>query len=261
MDLGLKSKRALVCGASKGLGFAVAKSLAAEGCNLIICSRSADDIQRAASTLKAEYGVHVEGLTCDLSDAKDREALIQESKMIGHVDILVNNAGGPTPSSASSTSAEEWTKGFSQLFLSTVQLSQHFMREMQSSKFGRILTITSISVVEPIENLAVSTAMRAAITGFHKTLATEVASSDITVNTVMPGIIHTDRIDFLRGEKAKKLGTTLEIELKKTAVAVPMQRMGRPEELADFVCFLASEKASYITGQNFCVDGGLRRSW
>ncbi len=180
---------------------------------------------------------------------------------MGAVDILVNNVGGPPPSTAAATTAAAWQSGFDQIFLSAVLLTQHLVKPMVSRSFGRVITITSLSVVEPIEQLVVSTAMRLAVTGFAKTLASEVAGSGVTVNTVLPGVVHTERIENLRSAKAARDGTTLADEMARTAGQIPAGRMGRPDELAHRVAFLASERARYISGVQIPVDGGLRKGW
>ena len=162
---------------------------------------------------------------------------------------------------AESTSLDAWRKGFDQIFLSAVRMTQALVPGMKSQNFGRVITITSLSVVEPIDHLVVSTAMRTAVTTFMKTLSKETAAHGITVNTVQPGVIHTDRIVNLRRAKAEREGSTLEAEITKTAKAIPMGRLGEPKELADLVAFLASPLASYITGANIPVDGGMKASW
>jgi 3-oxoacyl-[acyl-carrier protein] reductase len=262
MDLRLSGKTALVCASSRGLGFASAKQLAAEGCDIFLCARSEQELQAAAIAIEAPSGVKVFYKAIDLSSPGGGSTLLSEAKKkLGRVDILINNVGGPSPSSAAATTAEAWRSGFDQLFLSAVTLSQAVVPEMIKNKFGRIITITSLSVVEPIDHLAVSTAMRLAVTGFSKTLASEVAEHGITVNTVMPGVIHTKRIENLRSAKAERDGTTLALEMDKTAKTIPAKRLGTPEELAALVAFLASPLASYITGANIPVDGGLRKAW
>jgi 3-oxoacyl-[acyl-carrier protein] reductase len=261
MELGIKSRRAFVGGSSKGLGFAVARALAVEGARVILCGRDADALRIAGDKIQLDTGHAPEIKCCDLSNLDSIARLSDELNQTGGIDILINNVGGPSPSPAENTTVESFRKGFDQIFLGTTTLTQALLPHMKKQSFGRVITITSTSVVEPIDFLAVSSSMRAAITGFMKTLATEVASGGVTVNMVMPGIIHTDRIESLRKAKAAREGSTLEIEMEKTRSGIPMKRMGRPEELANLVCFLASECASYITGANIAVDGGLRRSW
>lgn len=260
MDLGLRGKKALVCASSKGLGRAIAASLAREGAELFLCAREAHALEQTAAELRERFGVKVHAAPFDLSlpDAPTRLAAAAKAAM-GHVDILVNNVGGPTPSPACATTEAAWRKGFEQVFLSSTLTTAALLPEMRERRFGRIITLTSISVVEPIEHLVVSTAMRAAVTGFSKTLATEVAADGVTVNTVLPGIIHTQRIEDLRRAKADRDGTSLSVEMTRTERQIPAGRLGRPEELADLVAFLASERASYLTGENIVVDGGLRR--
>ena len=261
MDLGLNGKKALVLAASKGLGFAVAKALAAEGAHLAIVARDGVALEKAVKEL-AGAGTPVHAFVGDLAQAGEADRIVRAaSERLGGIDILINNVGGPPPSAAATTDLTAWQKGFEQLFLSVVAATRAVLPRMTARGFGRIITITSTSVVEPIDHLVVSTAMRSAVTGFSRTLASEVAKHNITVNTVMPGVIHTGRIEALRTAKAARDGTTLGEEIAKTAAAIPMGRLGRPEELGDFVAFLASERASYMTGLNIAIDGGLRKGF
>lgn len=262
MDLQLKGKRALVCAASRGIGFAVARALAAEGAAVFVCARTPSAIETAAAQIAAETQGHVVAGAYDLTRVDAVNALAQAAALAldGGIDILVNNVGGPSPSAAESTDRQQWQLGFEQIFMSAVALSQLVSPGMKQRGFGRILTITSSSVVEPIEHLAVSTAMRAAVTTWMKLLATELAPHGVTVNAIMPGIIHTQRIEQLRRAKAEREGTTLEIEMQKTERSIPAGRLGRPKEVGDLACFLASPRAAFITGANIAVDGGARRS-
>ena len=264
MDLGLKGKKAIVCASSKGLGLAVAKELAAEGSSLVLCARNQEELSRAVAEISelTGRGVVPHALVADLSDPKAiNDFAMKAMTLLGGIDILVNNIGGPPPSSAEGTDLDAWRKGFDQIFLSAVLMTQAVLPKMKAQNFGRIITITSLSVLEPIDHLVVSTAMRTAVTAFMKTLSKELAPFGITANTVLPGVIHTDRIVNLRKAKASRDGTTLAAEMEKSAKAIPMGRLGRPEELAGLVAFLASSRASYMTGTNIPVDGGLRHSW
>jgi 3-oxoacyl-[acyl-carrier protein] reductase len=265
MDLQLKGKKALVCASSKGLGLAVAKELYSEGCELVICARNHDELIQAATMIANHAGrtraPHI--LVTDLANPSSIKDFAKKAASLlgGSIDILVNNVGGPPPSSAEDTSIDAWRNGFDQIFLSAILLTQAILPQMKEQKFGRIITITSVSVIEPIDHLVVSTAMRTAVTTFMKTLSKEMAPYGITANTVQPGVIHTDRIVNLRKSKAERDGTSLDIEMDKTARAIPVGRLGKPEELADLVAFLASPRSSYITGANIPVDGGMRHSW
>lgn len=275
MNLNLEGRSALVCASTRGLGFAVAQALVQEGAQVFICGRDARALEEALAklrqqtrktSLKGTQGalkeVHqsVQGIVLDLTQPGATETLASRAEQaFGKVDILVNNVGGPLPSSALGTTDRQWQLGFDQLFMTTARLTQRLVEPMRQRGFGRVITITSISVVEPIEHLVVSTAMRQAVTGFCKTLAFEVARDGVTVNTVLPGVIHTQRIEDLRKARAERLGSTLGQEMSLTAESIPMGRLGRPEELGAVVAFLASPLASYVTGCNIPIDGGLRR--
>lgn len=264
MELGLKGKKALVCASSKGLGLATAKRLYAEGCELVMCARNKAELQRAAAEVASFAGRVQEPriIAVDLSLPTEIDGFAKQVlRELGGIDILVNNVGGPPPSSAQETTYEAWRKGFDQIFLSAVLLTQALTPKMKEQKWGRVVTVTSLSVVEPIDFLVVSTAMRTAVTAFMKTLSKELAPFNVTANTVLPGVIHTDRIVNLRKSKAERDGTSVDVEMDKTARSIPMGRLGKPEELADLVAFLTSERSSYLTGANIPVDGGLRHSW
>lgn len=261
MNLGLDGKKALVCASSKGLGKATALALAAEGVHVFLCGRNEQSLQAAAADVQTVSKHPVHWQTCNLTDHTDRDRLIQAVKeTFGTLDILVNNVGGPPPSTVEDTSLLDWQAGFERLFLSVAHLTQTFLPGMKAKQWGRILTITSISVPEPVPNLAVSNAMRSAVTSLMKTLASEVAAYNITVNCVAPGMIHTDRIDQLIATETKISGNTVAAQLQKHTGSIPAGRLGRPEEFGSLVCYLASEPAGYLTGTTLLVDGGKRKA-
>jgi len=260
MDLGITGKRALVCAASKGLGKAIAEALAAEGAQLFLCARDKDALKTVAEGLE-EFGGPVYYQTADLSDNTSREQLIAEVKRVfTDVDILIHNVGGPKSSTVEETQLSDWEKGFQQLFQSIAHLNLAFLPAMKKQRWGRIVAVTSSSVYEPIPALAISNAMRSAVTSMLKTLADEVASYNVSINCVAPGMIYTDRTeDRLKMQVERGSGTREEL-LSDWTKTIPAGRMGTPEEYASMVAFLCSEKASYVTGSTIAVDGGKRRS-
>lgn len=257
MDLGLSGRKALVCGASKGLGFACAEQLWKEGAEVLLLSRDKASLQEACSKL----GERASFVSCDLTDEKSIQAAVDEVKAtFGDPDIIIHNVGGPAPSMAVETSLEQWTSGFNRLFLTVAALNQAFLPVMQKRGWGRIVTVTSLSVLEPIPFLAVSNVMRSASTALTKTLSDEVARYNITVNCVAPGMISTDRTDELLSARISKSGQSREEYMADLLKGIPAGRIGNPAEFGAVVCFLCSEQASYITGSTICVDGGKRRS-
>lgn len=261
MDLGIKGKRALVAGASKGLGLASAKALAAEGAKLYLLSRSEESLLAARKEIENEFKVDIETFPCDLLDAGSRKAAMDKIEMKwGGVDILVHNVGGPKATSAEDTGIGDWQDGFDRLFKPVVDLNARFVPAMKEQKWGRIIAVTSLSVMEPIANLAVSNGIRSAVTAMLKTLSDELATYNITVNCVAPGMILTDRTDELMKSRIAKSGKSEEQYMQDYLQSIPARRLGRPEEFAAVLCFVASEKASYVTGSTLCVDGGKRRS-
>lgn len=261
MELGIKGKRALVCAASRGLGKAIALSLAAEGAHLFLCARDKDALSQVAREAEQSSGNPVYFQTADLSHDRSRQSLIDEVMSAWQgVDILIHNTGGPPSSSAEETTLAEWEAGFHQLFQSTAHLNCAFVPAMKERRWGRICAVTSSSVLEPIASLAVSNAIRSAVTSMMKTLADELAPYGVTVNCIAPGMIYTDRTEErLSALAAKGKGTKDEIMANWTK-AIPAGRLGTPKEYADAVAFLCSQNASYITGSTICVDGGKRRS-
>lgn len=261
MDLGINGKKALVCGGSRGIGRAIALALAKEGADLYLCSRSEDSLKETKEHLEKESSSQIFTRAVDLASQKDREALIEDVlAKFGKVDILVNNTGGPKPSTPEETSLEDWQKGFDQLFQSTAHLTNAFLPSMKENKWGRILTVTSLTVQEPVKTIAVSNAIRSAVTSMLKALATDVAPFNITVNCIAPGAIKTERLDQLMEARIKRSGQSKEEYEKEYLSQIPMARLGRPEEFGEAAAFLCSQSASYITGSTICVDGGKRKS-
>ena len=257
MDLGLKGKTALVTASSKGIGKAVAEELAAEGCNVAICSRTKNDLENVADDLKRKYGVDVSWSVCDLNKSADIENTFKiVVKQFGKIDILVNNCGGPTSGFFRDFVEEEWMSAFEQVFLSVVRFSKLVIPGMIVKQWGRIVNISSISVKQPIDNLILSNSFRSGIIGFAKSLSNEFAKYNITVNNVAPGYTLTNRLYDLAVNRAKHSGLSHEEVLADMAKQVPMNRLARPEEIGAIVTYLCSNQAGYITGNTIHVDGG-----
>ena len=256
MDLGLKGKRAIVMAASRGLGYASALGLAREGCRLIVCSRDQARIEAAAAAIKKETGADVTALVADVSSGSEARRLVDAAvSAYGGLEIVVHNAGGPPAGETLQMTEEQWQKAFEQNLLSFTRIVGAAVPEMKKAGYGRVLTIASSSIKQPIPNLALSNALRAGVWGIAKTLSRELAPHGILVNVIAPGRIDTERIAELDQASAQRSGRPVE-EVRKTSIAgIPLGRLGRPEELANLVVFLASQAGSYITGQAITVDG------
>jgi 3-oxoacyl-[acyl-carrier protein] reductase len=261
MDLGLKDKRALVLGATKGLGRGIAKSLAEEGAIVALTGRKLEDATAAAGEVALKYGATVSGLAFDSADAASAEALIGAAKnTLGDVDILVLNAGGPPPGPVSAVTEATWQQQFQAQFLSFVTIANAFLPGMRERKWGRILISSSSGVVQPIPNIGISNSLRSSLLGWAKTLSLEVAPDGVTINTILPGRIQTDRIEQIDAANAQRAGQSLE-EVKAASLAtIPAGRNGTTEEYGAIAAFLASEKAGYVTGGTVRVDGGMIRA-
>lgn len=256
MDLGLKGKRAIVMAASRGLGYASALGLAREGCNLVICSRDQQKIDAAAAAIRAATGARVTALAADVSSAAEAARLVETAVAgYGGVEIVVHNAGGPPAGETLQMTDEQWQKAFEQNLLSLTRIVRAAAPEMTKAGYGRVLTIASSSIKQPIPNLALSNALRAGVWGMAKTLSRELAPQGILVNVIAPGRIDTERIAELDQANAQKSGKSIDDVRKASVASIPLGRLGRPEELANLVVFLASQAASYITGQAITVDG------
>lgn len=258
MDLGIKGKTSIVCGASQGLGRACAEMLANEGVNLVICSRNFDRIFSTARSISETFGVSVMPVAADISLSETPDKLINEAiKQFGGVDILVNNAGGPSPGKFEELEDSEWEKAFNLTLMSTVRMTRAVLPHMISKGWGRVINLVSISVKQQISGLILSDSLRSAVTGMAKTLSHEVASKGVLINTIAAGNFDTERLRSILKNRARASSITEEEAQHELEFTIPVGRIGRPEELAWFVAFLASEKASYITGVTIQVDGGV----
>ena len=250
MDFGLLNKGALVMASSKGLGKAVAAELANEGCNVVICGRNEETLKNTSDEITSESGRECFYVQGDITSQNDRKRILSYSKSkIKSIDVLVTNSGGPKPGSFDDHDNEDWRDAYSLLVESTVSMIRGVLPDMKEQKWGRIITITSQAVKQPVEGLILSNSVRSAILGLVKTLSIELGKHNITVNNVLPGYTLTDRLETL----IRQRGTSLE----NISVNVPLKRVGLPNEFAAAVAFLASEKASYITGVSLPIDGGL----
>jgi len=261
MDLGLKNKVALVAASSQGLGRAVAEELAAEGASLVLCARDSRTLAETAASIAEKTNAHVLAVPADVTVAEDIKRLVDAgNERFGRIDILVTNAGGPPAGRFEQLTHQQWEDAIRLTLLSAVELTRQVLPGMKERRWGRIINITSIAVKQPVENLLLSNSLRAGLTGFARTLANEVAADGITVNNVLPGYTRTERLDELAEMMAEKQGISPNEFRGKWEKEIPMARLGEPREFAAMVTFLASERASYITGTSIQVDGGWIRS-
>ncbi len=258
MDLKLKGKRALVTGASRGLGFATAKRLALEGCNVALNSRSIDKLRTAIHAITKESNVTLAPLPGDLSEPDVPDRLIHETvDVLGGLDILVTNAGGPPPGSFETFDDAAWQQAIELSLLSHVRLIRSALPFLRQSETASVLTVTSISVKQPIPNLVLSNSVRAATIGLTKTLALELGREGIRFNSILPTWTETERVYELMESRIQKGITTVEDEIRKQAETSPLGRMGTPEEFGNAAAFLVSPVASYLTGVMLPFDGGM----
>jgi 3-oxoacyl-[acyl-carrier protein] reductase len=261
MDLGLKDRIALVAAASRGIGFAAARELAREGARVFLCSRDESHASEAAQKIHQETGANVAGIAADVTDENQTEAFVNLAlDRAGRIDVCVTNAGGPPAAVFDDTNLDMFRKAFEQNALSAIRFAKLVLPGMRAQKWGRIINITSVSVKQPIEGLLLSNTVRAGLTGWAKTVSSEVAADGVTVNNVAPGYTLTERQNELAAVRGKASGKTKEEIIETWAAQAPIGRMASAEEIAAAVAFLASDRASYITGVTLQVDGGWVRS-
>ena len=258
METGLKNRVAIVAASSQGLGRATAEAFAAEGCRLAVCARKREALTAVAESIRSRYQTEVLAEPFDVTDAAAvRDFVSAVVQKFGSVDICVTNAGGPPAKGFLDTTIEEWRRAIDLNFMSAVYFAHQVIPHMQKKKWGRIITITSVTTKQPVADLVYSNAVRAAVVGLVKSLANEFGKDGILVNNVGPGFTATDRLKELAKSRSAALNKSEKEIFEGWAADAPLKRLGEPRELADTIVWLASERASYITGQTVLVDGGL----
>ena len=260
MDVGIRNKVALVAASSKGIGFAVAQGLAAEGARVALCARNEGELKNAAESIRARTGSTVFFKATDLVRADQVEALVRATQSaLGPIEILINNAGGPPSGTFETLSDDAFRQAIELNLMTGIALSRRVIPDMKRHGWGRIVNITSIAVKQPVDNLILSNTARTGLIGWAKSLSNELATYGITVNNVCPGYTLTQRVEELAQQLAARQRLSQEEIIARWKAGVPMDRLGQPGEIADAVVFLASERASYITGVSLQVDGGYIR--
>lgn len=261
MDLGIAGRKAVVLASSQGLGLAVAEAIAAEGADVMLVGRSGDVLAEAAKTITARGAGRAVAQVGDLTDPGFANTVIDAAEAaFGHVDILVNNSGGPPPGPVHAADPAVMARQFETIVVRFAEVTARVLPGMRERGWGRILTLASSGTIQPIPNLGLSNAVRGSLVGWSKTLSTEVAGDGVTVNMLLPGRIHTSRIDQLDAAAAKRTGKELEDIRTASRAAIPAGRYGRPEEFGAVAAFLVSDLASYVTGSQIRCDGGAVRS-
>jgi len=258
VDLGIAGRLALVTGASQGIGRAVAITLAEEGARVVVTARNQQKLEELVHEIRAAGG-EAHAIAADLTQDRALEHLVAQTQKLGTVELFLGNTAGPKPGAARDLKVQDIRVAAEQLWYPMVTLVNALLPGMQSGRFGRILFITSLAVKEPIENLALSNALRAGLTGYAKTLAREVAPFGITVNTLGPGYTRTERVEEVFAFRAQQQGISLEAAYAQQTAQIPAGRMASPQEIADVAVFLLSARASYLTGQAVMVEGGAVR--
>lgn len=258
MDLGLKGRGVIVAASSQGMGRAAAHAFAREGAQVAMCARTENTLLEAANKIRADTGAEIYAEPVDVTDGAAVQRFVEQvAKRFGRIDVCVANAGGPPAKNFLSVSIEEWRKAVDMNFMSVVHLAKAVLPHMQRHHWGRIITITSVSVKQPIVDLVLSNAVRAAVVGLIKSLSNEFGKDGILVNNVAPGYTATERLQELAGVRALAAGTSVEAVYQSWAAGAPVRRLGEPGEIADLILWLASERAAYITGQTVLADGGF----
>jgi 3-oxoacyl-[acyl-carrier protein] reductase len=260
MDLGLKGRGVIVAASSQGIGRAAAESFAREGAQVAMCARTDATLQEAAGAIRQATGAEVLAEPVDVTDSGQVQRFVElVAKRFGRIDVCVTNAGGPPAKNFLSLSPDEWRKAVDLNFMSVVHLAKAVIPYMQRHRWGRIVTITSVTVKQPVAELIMSNAVRAAVVGLVKSLSNEFGKDGILVNNVAPGYTATERLEELAGVRALAAGTTAEEIYRSWAAEIPLRRLGAPEDIADVILWLCSERAAYVTGQTILADGGLYR--
>jgi 3-oxoacyl-[acyl-carrier protein] reductase len=258
MDLGLKNRVALVAASSQGLGLATAEAFAAEGCRVAMCARTQQTLEAAAAKIRKQHNAEVFAEALDVADSTAVTRFVAAvAAKFGGIDVCVTNAGGPPAKGFLSTTLDDWQRAIDLNFLSTVYFAREVIPHMQRTHWGRIITITSITTKQPVADLVLSNAVRAAVVGLVKSLANEFGKDGILVNNVGPGFTATDRLKELAKARSSATGKNEQEIFNAWAADAPLKRLGQPRELAETVVWLASERASYVTGQTILVDGGM----
>ena len=253
MDLGIRGRNALVCGASKGLGRACATSLAREGCAVAIVARDREQLEKTAAEIRAASGAKITAVAADITTDEGRAAALAAA---GDLDILVTNAGGPPTGDFRQFSREDWLKALQANMLTPIELIRATVDGMMARKFGRIVNITSSAVKAPISVLGLSNGARSGLTGFVAGIARETVRYNVTINNLLPGAFATDRLKTMFAAQAKSRGVPLEEAMQERRKSIPAGRFGEPEEFGEACAYLCSAQAGYVTGQNFLIDGG-----
>lgn len=258
MDLGLKNRVAVVAASSQGIGLATAEAFAAEGCHVAMCARNAATLNSAAEKIRRRHHADVFAEACDVTDATAVSRFVAAvAAKFGSLDICVTNAGGPPAKGFLAATQEDWQRALDANFLSTVYFAREVIPHMQRKRWGRIITITSITTKQPVADLVLSNAVRAAVVGLVRSLANEFGKDGILVNNVGPGFTATDRLKELAKSRSAATGKSDQEIFEGWAADAPLKRLGEPREVAETIVWLASERASYVTGQTVLVDGGM----